>query len=121
MIRSIVEEIYFYKPDTSRLSNSEKYIVCKGFTALNDDINNLMNKSFDDLNLFKLFVPQTFLNDINNYNKLFIKNQIKNINEVIKIVTGNRHIRNKPKSKQITIAKEWCEKYNLELNNDFIF
>ena len=115
------EEIYFYKPDTSRLSNSEKYIVCKGFTNLNKDINNLMDKSFDDLNLFKLFVPQSFLNDINNFNKLFIKNQIKNINEVIKIVTGNRHIQNKPKSKQITIANEWCQKYNLELNDNFIF
>ena len=115
------EEIYFYKPDTSRLSNSEKYIVCKGFTTLTEDIKNLMDKSYDDLNLFKLFVPQTFLNDIDNFNKLFIKNQIKNINEVIKIVTGNRHIQNKPKSKQITIANEWCQKYNLELNNDFIF
>ena len=115
------EEIYFYKPDTSRLSNSEKYIVCKGFTFLNEGINHLMNKSFNNLNLFNLFVPKTFLDDIDKFNKLFIRNQIKNINEVLKIVKNNKHIQNKPKSIQISIAKEWCNKYNLELNPDFIF
>ena len=39
------EEIYFYKPDTSRTSNSEKYIVCKNFKGLITNINNLMYKS----------------------------------------------------------------------------
>ena len=37
-------EIYFYKPDTSRSSNSEKYIICKGFVGLNEEINELLKK-----------------------------------------------------------------------------
>jgi len=115
------DEMFFYKPDTSRLSNSEKYIVCKGFIKLNNDIINLMDKSYDDLNLFNLFIPETFLNNINDYNKLFIQNKKKNINEVLKIIRENRHIQNKPTEEQINIAKDWCQKYNLELNNDFIF
>ena len=115
------EEINFYKPDTSRLSNSEKYIVCKGFRGVNVDINNLMVKVYDNLELFTLFVPESFLNEINLFNKLFIENQKKNINEVLKIVKDNRHIQNKPTKEQIDIAKLWCKKYNLELNEDFIF
>jgi 23S rRNA U2552 (ribose-2'-O)-methylase RlmE/FtsJ len=114
-------EINFYKPDTSRLSNSEKYIVCKGFTGLNKDISNLMIKVYDDLNLFHLFVPQSFLDEINNFNIKFVDNQKKNINEVLKIVRDHRHIQNKPTNKQINSAKLWCQKYNLELNPNFVF
>ena len=40
------ESIYFYKPDTSRLSNSEKYIICKGFKGLNNCINELLIKNY---------------------------------------------------------------------------
>ena len=115
------DEIYFYKPDTSRLSNSEKYIVCKGFKGVIKDINNLMITVYDNLELLTLFVPQSFLNEINNFNKLFIENQKKNINEVLKIVKNNRHIQNKPTKEQNEIAKSWCLKYNLELNDDFMF
>ena len=86
------EEIYFYKPDTSRLSNSEKYVVCKGFKGLNNDINKLLIDNYDN-NDINLFVPISFINDINNYNKMFIKNQIKNINEVIHIIKNNNHIK----------------------------
>ena len=43
------------------------------------------------------------------------------IDKSIKIVKTNRHIQNKPTNKQIQTAKQWCQKYNLELNQDFIF
>ncbi len=115
------DSIYFYKPDTSRLSNSEKYIVCKGFKGVDVDINNLMVKVYNNLEGFDLYVPQSFLNEINTFNKSFIENQKKNINEVLKIVNNNKHIQNKPTKGQIDTARLWCRKYNLELNNDFIF
>ena len=115
------EEIYFYKPDTSRTSNSEKYIVCKNFKGLNTDINNMMYKSYENLDTFELFVPESFLQDLNHFNTNFINNQIQNINNVLKIVKTNRHRQNKPTKKQIQIAKQWCLKYNLEINLDFIF
>ena len=34
---------------------------------------------------------------------------------------SNKHIQNKPTDKQINIATEWCKRYNLELNKEFIF
>ena len=114
------QEIYFYKPDTSRLSNSEKYVVCKGFKGLNGEINKLLIDHYDN-NDINLFVPKSFIDDINDYNKMFIKNQIKNINEVIHIIKNNNHIKNKATEKQKKIAKEWCQKYNLEINDNFIF
>lgn len=115
------DEIYFYKPDTSRLSNSEKYIVCKGFTNINRDIIDMMNNSYDNLNNFNIYIPKSFLDEINSFNINFIKNQIQNINLVLKIVYSNKHIQNKPTQQQIIEARKWCEKYNLELNNNFIF
>lgn len=114
------ESIYFYKPDTSRLSNSEKYIICKGFRGLNNCINELLIKNYDT-NDIDIFVPESFINNIDDYNNKFVKNQIKNINEVLEIVNKNNHIRNRPNEKQKSVATEWCKKYNLEINQNFIF
>ena len=114
------ESIYFHKPDTSRLSNSEKYIICKGFRGLNNCINELLMKNYDT-NDINILVPESFINNIDDYNNKFIKNQIKNINEILEIVNKNNHIRNRPNEKQKSIATEWCKKYNLEINPNFIF
>ena len=113
------EKINFYKPDTSRLSNSEKYIVCENFKGLNEDINQNMKKYFDNIEKFNLFIPQSFINDINSFNNKFIKKQIDNINDIIKIINKNKYIENKPTEKQIYCAKNWCLKYNLGINNNF--
>lgn len=113
------EKINFYKPDTSRLSNSEKYIVCENFTGLNEDINQIMKNYFDNIEKFHLFIPKSFIEDINSYNYKFITNQINNINEIINIINKNKYIENKPTNKQIYCAKNWCLKYNLGINNNF--
>ena len=114
------ESIYFHKPDTSRLSNSEKYIICKGFRGLNNCINELLIKNYDT-NDINILVPESFINNIDDYNNKFIKNQIKNINEVLQIVSRNNHIPNRPNENQKCTAIEWCKKYNLEINPNFIF
>jgi hypothetical protein len=115
ILRLHYKEMYFYKPDTSRLSNSEKYIVCKGFTGLILDIKNLMVDSYNDLERFKIFVPTSFLNDLDKFNQLFIKIQIKNIIEVLNII-DNISL-NKTNKKQIDTAINWCKKYNVDINS----
>ena len=115
ILRLHYKEMYFYKPDTSRLSNSEKYIVCKGFTGLILDIKNLMIDSYNDLERFKIFVPTSFLNDLDKFNQLFIKIQIKNIIEVLNII-DNISL-NKTNKKQIDTAINWCKKYNVDINS----
>ena len=59
--------------------------------------------------------------DLNHFNTNFIHKQIQNINDVLKIVKTNRHIQNKPTDEQIKIGKDWCLKYKLDINQDFIF
>lgn len=112
------EEIIFYKPDTSRLSNSEKYVVCNGFKGVNNVITEYMKEKFTNINDFKLFVPDSFIKEINEFNKKFIENQIKNINEVITL-SNNKYIKNYPSNLQIDIAKKWCKKYKLNINESY--
>ena len=54
-------EIHIYKPTISRLSNSEKYIVCKGFKPFNKEIIDLMNRYFDNCNNLHIDVPKEFI------------------------------------------------------------
>ena len=110
------EEINFYKPDTSRLSNSEKYIVCKGFRGINNVIMEHLKENFNNIENLNIFVPDSFIQQINEYNIKFIENQKKNINEVLNIVNNNKHIKNTPTLFQIQTAKKWCNKYNLKIN-----
>ena len=48
------ENISFIKPSTSRQSNSEKYIICKGFRGVNVSIINLMIRlrSHNNINIW---------------------------------------------------------------------
>ena len=114
------DEIFFFKPDTSRSSNSEKYIICKGFKGLNKEINKLLIDNYN-INEIDFIVPESFIDDINNFNTIFIKKQIKNINEILLIVKNNPHIKNSPTIIQKKTAIEWCKKYKLEINQNFMY
>tara|TARA_B100001094_G_scaffold332777_1_gene406440 strand:+ start:3422 stop:4477 length:1056 start_codon:yes stop_codon:yes gene_type:complete len=107
------EEVIIYKPDTSRFSNSEKYIICKKYTK-NDDIIKLMYNNFKSPNNLNIYIPLSFIKDIENCNKLYIKKQIENIELIINNIDTNT---NNNYKKQIIMAKEWCQKYNIPINN----
>jgi 23S rRNA U2552 (ribose-2'-O)-methylase RlmE/FtsJ len=110
------EEVIIYKPDTSRFSNSEKYIICKKY-KYNTDVIKLMHNNFKLPNNLNIYIPLSFIKDIENCNKLYIKKQIENIELIINNINNNT---NNNYKKQIIIAKEWCEKYNLPINDIII-
>ena len=74
MLCNVYEEVYIYKPHTSRTANSEKYIVCKKF-RLNDSsylhlffYNILINLDNNYIKrLFNFDLPLHFLNKIEKY------------------------------------------------------
>lgn len=107
------ENISFIKPLTSRQSNSEKYIVCRGFKGYNKDISNIMCMNFgkDDL---AIHLPDEFIVMINQFHNTFIACQINKIDNTLNIIS-NKH-NDKPTYKQIELAKEWCLKYGITIN-----
>ena len=68
ILNSLYDKISFYKPNTSRLSNSEKYIICQGYKGYNKEIMNKLCFSFND-NKLEFPVSKSLVNDIYQYNE----------------------------------------------------
>ena len=113
------ENISIYKPCISRLSNSEKYIVCRGFRGYNKDIVNEMIHHFDD-NHLRYEIDPVFLNMINGINEIYVLSQIDQINRGIELIRENR-FNKQPSKLQIETAIEWCRKYNIKINTNCIY
>ena len=121
-LRSFYDKVYIYKPYTSRISNSEKYIVCKNFNRklLTNDISNkidsLMNKinKNEEFNIFNIFTNLTIdRQKINVYKKInltLLTKQyigINNILEFIDLDNYNGVEYNTYLQKQITASYFW--------------
>ena len=111
------DEIHIYKPTISRLSNSEKYIVCKGFKGFNKEITDILNKFYSNENQLYLELPEEFIDVIKKYNDIFVNNQMNYINNILKFNCKNisEKIRN-----QIRNSYDWCIKYKIPVNQDCI-
>ena len=112
------EKVNIFKPTTSRLSNSEKYIVCEKFLGYNEQIVTEMEKNYNDGNMI-IDIPQKFIKEILEYNDYFVHIQINTIKEIIKNIDYDGDI--KPTKEQIKNANDWCLKYNLPINNKCIY
>lgn len=112
------EEIYIYKPTISRLSNSEKYIVCKGFKPFNKEIIDLLDKYYDNVNNLHIDIPSEFINKIKEYNNIFVNNQMNYIKNILKFNVKNISERIK---EQIKYSYDWCIEYKIPINNDCIY
>ena len=99
----------------SRLSNSEKYIVCLGYKGYNKDIIKLLCHSFKETKI-DISVSNQFMNDIYEYNKLYCENQINHIKKGIHLIKTNQ-LNNKPTSEQLTLGVDWCKKYDIPINH----
>jgi len=118
------EEMYIYKPKTSRPANSEKYIIVKNFKGCTEKqrenllkclLNFSLDEKFTGLN-FK--ITNNFIYEMNTFNNLFQKNQIYYLKYTLELAK-----RDIPREKLIDIqfeqikkAIEWCEKYNVPIN-----
>ena len=128
LLRQVYETVYIVKPYTSRISNSEKYIVCKNFNKsivsssivkkLEEQIK-IMNK-FDKFNILDLFTDIDLSNNILNYyrhinTELYLRQYlgINNIKQFIDLDNHNGIEYNNFLDKQIMASHFWN---NLFLN-----
>ena len=109
----LYENIYFHKPSVSRLSNSEKYIICIGYKGYNTELINILFRGFFSEIDYKC--SKDFLNKIRIYNEYYLEKQINKIDEGIKLF--NRPLKVYPTKEQIQKTLEWCDKNEIEINH----
>jgi 23S rRNA U2552 (ribose-2'-O)-methylase RlmE/FtsJ len=109
------------KPHTSRIANSEKYVVCQGF-KVNDSskVIEQFTKLFPSLTkLGSSILPQEhdlyFLNKIEEMNAMVSFQQIENITSTLSIITNHRNAEKLEQYKKTNVNKciAWCEHYEI--------
>ena len=128
LLYSVYETVTIYKPFTSRIANSEKYIICSNFRGI-DTL--LCDKLFDVLNQWNKYnsetinqifkeIPSLFIERLKEINIEIVDTQISSINNAINIIKKQKFITNSyvyssemTVEKQIKYAKDWCKRYNI--------
>ena len=129
MLSSIYNKVYICKPHTSRLANSEKYIVCKNFKL--DDASNLVKRFstlFPILNdqngnektiqrFLNIEIPYFYTNKIEDVNAVIGQQQLENIIATLYILDNSKQDKLETlKKNNIQKCVQWCIKYNFPYN-----
>ena len=118
LLKLYYEEVFLYKPLTSRVANSEKYIICRKFKGIENNLLNILLESVKNFPLSnpdikEIKLPNEFIYELDKFNKDYVNIQIKSIDETLEIIkNNNKDILDKIIKKQIEKAKEWCKIYN---------
>jgi 23S rRNA U2552 (ribose-2'-O)-methylase RlmE/FtsJ len=124
LLSQIYDNVYIYKPKTSRPTNSEKYIICKGFKC-NVNVNEIKNISTEFKKMpnksLKLFdnIPISFIEYIKKINNIIVKRQCYYLEKAINLSNNELFIKDYDKILNISLEKrqnlftEWKLKYNL--------
>ena len=123
------EKVYIVKPYTSRLANSEKYIICLNFKKI-ENYQEVMNKIIENYDNLKN--EKRLSSFLNNYESLFFINKLEEINAIL----GQQQMENisytlsllykktnntvkyeQLKSSNIQKCIQWCGKNNIPHNN----
>lgn len=128
------EEIYLFKPDTSRPANSEKYLVCIQYKDLlssedkdyliyliklyQDSLTNKLINEDETFDLLGIKVPSYFINSLNDYNNKYLEHQKFYLQNTIKLAyqKPSKEEYDELVNTQIKNAIEWCKKYDVPYN-----
>lgn len=124
ILNSVYKEVYICKPFTSRSSNSEKYVVCKGFIKKNitskfmTQLESLVDKmeknvNFNVVDLFTTYtIPENIYNNYRLINDELMKVQyyaINNIHKFANLETKNGKEYYEYLDKQVSSSKYWID------------
>lgn len=128
ILSSLYEKVLIIKPKTSRIANSERYIVCKNFLLKKGDrLNELIVKfcsilyNFEKQNfskkkirsIFNIEIPLIFLNKLSEINSIIAYEQINNILYTLKIIKKTEKVTVDIIQRNISRAIKWCQKYKI--------
>ncbi len=129
------EDIYIYKPETSRPANSEKYLICMYYK---DNLDNSSKRHLlniieewnesklneDDSILFQnIKVDNAFVQKLSQYNEKYLESQMFYLNKTIELAKSEitKESYHEIIQEQVTNAITWCNKYNVEINKNSTF
>lgn len=107
---TLYNEVYFYKPYFSRISSSERYLICKGFKYDQKKDKNVLDVLFSDLEkilkqfdteqyindiFINLDVPEDFLNEMRVFNTIVSNKQQEMINLIVTYINENNYFGDK--------------------------
>lgn len=129
LLSSLYKQVYIVKPCTSRMANSEKYIVCKGFKKYPDALIKNIISNYSTLKTapfisgilgFKL--DYFYINKIEEYNAIFGQQQIENIGSTLNLMNCKNKNDRLETMKKNNIQKciQWCEKNHILYNKSLI-
>ena len=125
LLSTMYKRVFIIKPNTSRLANSEKYIVCKFFKG---NCSHLIDNIMDEYPKLKEYphissilnndLDYYYINKIEEYNAILGQQQIENINSTISLFTCKNKNEKIETLKKNFIQKcvHWCEKHNIQCN-----
>lgn len=131
ILSSYYKSVNIIKPNTSRIANSEKYIVCEGYKNNDYLLIEYFIKNFylitNNTNILKgilnIDLPYYFINKIEDYNAILGQQQMENINTTInKIINKDLDEINISEliSTNITKCINWCNRNNIPISSAFL-
>ena len=131
ILTSFYETVRICKPNTSRIANSERYIVCSGFKYNNtESFYDTFRKILVYLNqpennekylecILNIQLNYSFKKSMEEINAIFAYKQINNILTTIRFIENNEKKTQKIqtiKSNNIKLCIEWCQQNNIPYN-----
>lgn len=134
LLHCFYDEVYIYKPKTSRPTNSEKYIVCKNFNLTDNNIklkNNVLDRIKNLITVirnskykytsFTLFhtISDEFVQQIKDINLQFLSSQCEYLHKAIELCEKPTFLQEYESTLQNCIEtrrsvfKKWEDEYNL--------
>jgi 23S rRNA U2552 (ribose-2'-O)-methylase RlmE/FtsJ len=94
LLCNLYENVFIFKPNTSRCANSEKYIICRNFKNNNKKIISNIIENFDLLinkvdtiySLFNIQLNQLFITKLQEISSIYGQQQLENIKNTINLI-----------------------------------
>jgi len=125
LLSTLYKQVFIVKPNTSRLANSEKYIVCKYFKQLQPVLINKMISEYPLLqqnsfisSILNFNLDYYYINKIEEYNSIFGQQQIENISYTLNLIGCKNKNEKLETLKKNNIQKciYWCDKNKIPYN-----
>tara|TARA_R110002012_G_scaffold317381_1_gene533652 strand:- start:44 stop:1207 length:1164 start_codon:yes stop_codon:yes gene_type:complete len=129
ILSTLYKQVFIVKPHTSRLANSEKYIVCKYFKGCPDIFIRKIINEYPKLkinpfisNILNFNLDYYYINKLEEYNAIFGQQQIENILSTLNMICCKNKNEKLELLKKNNIQKSitWCEKNNIQYNKNVI-
>ena len=119
LLRTLYDSVSMHKPKTSRPANSEKYVICRGFRVVSDQVmtsirKHIENNSCDIYSVVDRPIYVDTLQQVTVFNDIFVRVQIEYINRTLEIIKSTVF----NKKQYIAECKQWCEKYDIPVKQN---